>query len=276
MHIMGPTPTREYIASIEASEMDYLSDRMIAIRERPDNPEGVELKAVGEAVCFYSQGMPWPSFNTVKGAGAAEAAAIDEMIDFYKKRERKPQFEIVPGIEDRRALQALSQRGFFASGTHASLALDLALWEPKAFATPRVRISKLQENEIETYAAIHCKSFGLPEHGIAPVAANNKVLLGRPGWTFFIAYVEDRPAAAAVMFIKDRTASLTFAATLPEYRKTGLHEQLLHRRFSEAKHQGCDLVVGQCAFLSPSHRNMERAGMKLAYVRTTWTEALGG
>lgn len=268
-------PSREYIAAIEASEIDFLADRMIAIRERPDNPEGVELKAVGEAVCFYSKKMPWPSFNTVKGAGGAEAAAIDEMIDLYKAIERKPQFEIVPGVEDRRTLQHLAQRGFYPSGTHTSLALDLTTWEPRELSTPRVRISKLQESEIETYAAIHCKAFGLPEQGIPPVAANNGVLLGRPGWTFLIAYVEERPAAAAVMYVKDRRAFLTFAATLPEYRKLGLHEQLLHRRFAEAKQQGCDLVVGQCAFLSGSHRNMERAGMKIAYVRTTWTEVEG-
>ncbi|GBF77620.1 hypothetical protein PA598K_06177 [Paenibacillus sp. 598K] len=265
-------PSRESIAAVEASEMDYQCDRMIAIRERSGNPEGVEIKAVGEAVCFYSRTMPWPGFNTVKGAGNAGAAAIDEILAFYREKERKPQFEIVPGLEERQTLHHLAKRGYYASGMHASLTMDLAGWEAPEHRTPRLRIEKLRESEIETYAAIHCRAFGLPEQGIPAVAANNLVLLGRPGWTFFIAYVEDRPAAAAVMYVKDRTASLTFAATLQSYRKTGLHERLLQRRFFEAKRQGCDRVVGQCGFLSASHRSMERAGMRIAYLRSSWTE----
>jgi len=111
----------------------------------------------------------------------------------------------------------------------------------------------------------------LPDNGIPYVSANNRVLYNRPEWEFYMAYVNEQPAAAAVMHMKDGIASLTFAATLPEYRRLGLHRRLLERRIADAKRNGCTLVVSQCAFLSQSHRNMERIGMKIGFLKTLWT-----
>lgn len=87
-----------------------------------------------------------------------------------------------------------------------------------------------------------------------------------------MAYDEERPAAVGVMHVKGDIASFTFAATLPEYRRRGLQLSLLRSRLAEAARRDCSLAVGQCAFLSGSHRNMERAGMRIGYVRSTWTE----
>lgn len=89
---------------------------------------------------------------------------------------------------------------------------------------------------------------------------------------FFIACLDEVPAAAGVMYSKDKKASLTFAATLPQYRNRGLHQCLLRRRVEEAVKNDCKLVISQCSFQSQSHKNMERLGMKIGYVRASWTE----
>lgn len=266
MHLI---PSAELIREVENSEIDYLTDRMAAIRSREGNPEGIEIERFGHAVCFYSRTMPWPTFNTVKGLTASEVDKLEAIIRFYKERERSIQFEIVPSMVDSRFLQRLTELGFYPSGIHSSLMIEPQAWgedEPE-----QIRVHELREDQFELYAAIHCRGTGLPDNGIPHVAANNRVLYRRPGWKFFIAYVEEEPAAVGVMFIKNNTASLTFAATLPSYRNRGLHRSLLQRRIEEAFHQRCTLAVSQCAYLSQSHRNMERVGMKLAYVRTTWT-----
>ncbi|ANS74556.1 GCN5 family acetyltransferase [Paenibacillus yonginensis] len=247
-----------------------MHDRMIAIQNRTGNPEGIEVKRFGNALCLYSKTMPWGSFNTVKGITNTELEYLDSIIAFYRERERKIQFEIVPSFVDANLLKQLSDRGFYQSGFHTSTYI-----EPKLFndqLPEHIRIQELNEDQFETYAMIHCRGTGLPDNGIAPVAANNKVLFNRAGWKFFIAYVNDEPAAAAVMYLKDDIASLTFAATLPAFRGLGLHQLLLKRRIEEAKQNNCRLVVGQCNFLSQSHRNMERIGMKIGYIRTKWTE----
>ncbi len=246
-----------------------MQDRMLAIQNRTGNPEGIEIKRFGNALCLFSKTMPWGSFNTVKGITNSEIEYIDPIIDFYRERDRKVQFEIVPSFVDADFLKQLSDRGFYQSGFHSTFI------EPMAFndqLPEHIRIQELNEDQFETYATIHCRGTGLPDNGIAPVAANNKVLFSQEGWKFFIAYVNHEPAAAAVMYSKNNIASLTFAATLPAFRGNGLHQLLLKRRIEEAKRNNCRLVVGQCNFLSQSHRNMERIGMKIGYIRTTWTE----
>lgn len=262
------------INAIESSERDYMLDRMKAIQTRPNNPEGVVLRQIGDAWCFYASTMPWPSFNTVRGVHSQDIGLLDEMIGFYKELGRKPHFEIVPSLADRPLLQALSERGFYQSGYHTSMYLipEQEGGHYRAEAAEHIRIDELREDEFELYATIHCLGTGLPEDGIPSVAANNSVLYNRPGWTFYIARVDDKPAAVGVMHIHNGVASLTFAATLPEYRRQGLQQALLRRRILEAANKGCELIVSQCAFLSPSHRNMERIGMQIGYIRSNWTE----
>ncbi|OPA81237.1 GNAT family N-acetyltransferase [Paenibacillus selenitireducens] len=262
-------PSIELMERIEQSEIDYMADRMGAISERPNNPEGVEVVQIGQATCFYSKTMPWPAFNTVKGIRNEDADTIDAILSFYQRRDRKPQFEIVPSLAEQPILQHLAKRGFYASGTHASLYIQPTM-EVKNKAED-VIIHEIQEDEFEIYANIHCRGTGLSLDGIPYVAANNKVLYYRPNWKFFMAYVREVPAAVGVMHMKNKVTSLTFAATLPEFRRMGLQQALLYKRIEGAAREGCDLVVGQCSFLSQSHRNMERAGMRLGYVRTTWT-----
>jgi len=260
--------------AIESSEIGYMLDRMEAIRSRPGNPEGIEIARFGGAACFYSKTMPWATFNTVKGLRSGDGDALAAIVDFYRSRGRKPQFELVPGLTDQELMKRLDELGFYQTGFHTSMALtaaDADALSPEPHEDePEIRL--LREDEFELYATVHCRGTGLPDSGIAPVAANNGVLYGRPGWRFYVALWEGVPAGVAVSHTSKGTASLTFAATLPEYRGRGIQTALLRRRIGDAFAEGCGLVVGQCAFLSPSHRNMERVGMRIGYVRASWNE----
>ncbi|WP_245809791.1 hypothetical protein [Cohnella massiliensis] len=109
------------VREIERSEIAFATDRMTAIKERPGNPEGVEIARIGGAVCLYSRTMPWPSFNTVKGLRDEDAARLDEIAAFYRERDRNVQFEIVPGLIGPDLLKALAGRGLYPSGFHASM-----------------------------------------------------------------------------------------------------------------------------------------------------------
>ena len=264
-------PNEALIHRIVSSETAYMLDRMQAIAERPGNPEGIAMERFGDAVCFYSRTMPWGNFNTVKGMTSQAIESLDDMIAFYRSNDRKAQFEIVPSRANQELLSKLAERGFYQSGFHASMYASLADRDGSEPCTG-VRVEAISERDIDSYAAIHCRGTGLSDDGIPYVAANNQVLIGRPGWRFYCAYVDDMPAAVGVMADKDAVSSLTFAATLPEYRNRGLHERLLNHRMAEAAKSGSRLAVSQCQFLSQSHRNMERVGMRLGYVRTTWTE----
>ncbi|MFD0618854.1 GNAT family N-acetyltransferase [Paenibacillus sp. GCM10027629] len=260
--------TESLIQDIEQSEIDYMVDRMRSIQLRDDNPEGVEIVRLGRATCFYSKTMPWPMFNTVKGLRNEDLDLLEPILAFYRERDRQPRIELVPSQVDVNFMANLAQRGFYQSGFHTSLYI-----EPMQYQVDRqnsIVIRELQSDEFDVYASIHCLATGLGTQGIPYVSTNNRILHDRKGWNFYLATVDDVPAAVGVMYMQDGIASLTFGATLPEFRNRGLQQMLIQYRIEEAYRMQCRLVVSQCSFLSNSHRNMERAGMRIGYVRATW------
>lgn len=267
-------PSTELTRLLVRSEIDYMTDRMLAIQGRDGNPEGIELVKFGQTVCLYSKMMPWGQFNAVKGLGDEDVEQVAHIDEFYRSRERSAQFELVPGLATSPALfKQLDDLGYLQTGYHATVYTELTGKDLPTFdLAPSVEIRTVQPDEFEHYARIHCLGFGMPESGIAPIARNNYILYVRPGWRFYLAFVDGHPAAAGVLYMQDQIASLTMAATLPEYRKLGLQQHLILHRMRAAAEQGCSLLVGQCNYNSQSHRNMQRCGLELGYVRTTWTK----
>lgn len=245
-------------------------DRMTAIMEREGNPEGVEIKRLETCTAFYSKTMPWGQFNNIKGS--IDEDTLNELLQFYRLRDRKFEIQVIPSKVNKSVLQLMHHNGFYQSAFHTTMYGEPYKVEP--YNSKVIHIRELNATEFDTYAEIHCLGTGLSIDGKQFVAANNKVLYDRAGWSFYIGEYKGTPAAVAVMYIHEGIASLTFAATLPQFRNKGLQTSLLKRRINDAYIKQCKLVVGQCGYTSQSHRNMERVGMKIGYTRSTWTEAI--
>jgi hypothetical protein len=97
--------------------------------------------------------------------------------------------------------------------------------------------------------------------------------LEQPGWSLYLARVNGRPAAAATLYVHDGLGYLADSATDPSFRRRGLHVALLRQRMRDAAVSGADLVFSGAEPFSSSHRNMERAGMRLQFTRAKWTLA---
>jgi GNAT superfamily N-acetyltransferase len=96
--------------------------------------------------------------------------------------------------------------------------------------------------------------------------------LGRPGWSLFLARVDGWPVAEGILYVKDGVGYLADASCDPNYRRHGLQAALLARRIAEARDAGAAFVCSGAAYLSTSHRNMERAGMRILFNSAIWTE----
>jgi GNAT superfamily N-acetyltransferase len=261
--------SKEIAETLEKSEIDYMTDRMNAMKERPGNPMGIEVIPFGEAAAFYSKEMPWPQFNTVKGISGKEIDLLDAIIGFYRERNSRLQFEIIPSKANEDLMRVLCEKGFYQSDFHATLFGSPTVAFPDSEA---VTIRELEEHEFDRYAEIHCLGMGLPISGKNHVADNNKVLYNRAGWKFYTGFIHGSPAGVGVMYMSSGLASLTFAATLKEHRNKGVQQALIERRINEALNNNCQFVVSQAAYASTSHRNMERAGMRLGFTRATWIQ----
>ena len=126
---------------------------------------------------------------------------------------------------------------------------------------------------MEDFLAAYVLGWGIPEAFRDQFKQNVRPWLGEPGWSLYLARVDGRPAAAAILFVHDGVGYFADSATDPAFRGRGLHAALLRRRLADASAAGVDFVCSGADFLSTSHRNMERAGMRLLFLRSIWTLA---
>jgi hypothetical protein len=265
-----PVINEELTKRIQQSEMDYFTSRISSIGEQRGNPEGVEIRKLGNTTAFYIKTMPWGLFNSVKGFSLDDLDRLEEVIQFYRERERTFQLDINPVGISPNMLRHLAKNGLFQDSFHSVL-----------YGLPRGELPKIPsdikihliDNEIDfdLYAGIHCVGSGMDIAHKHHFVNNNIGLLNRPGWKLFLAYWNDIPAAVAVMHISNNIASFTLAATAPEFRRKGLQTSLLLWRMYEAHKANCELVVAQASFGSSSQNNMERVGMQIAWTRAVWT-----
>ncbi|WP_456278635.1 GNAT family N-acetyltransferase [Bacillus sp. AK128] len=262
---------RELADSIENAEIEMFESRLTAIQSLTGNPMGVEIKKFGHATCFSVQQIPGPSYNTVKGLRAGDEPFVEEILSFYNEKNIPVRFELTPGHTSPELLMYLSKQGYYQNDFHTALyqSLDNTNLEPNDH---NLSIRELAGDEFQVFAELYVKGFGMPPFLVEDVAQNNQVLHGNPDWTFYLASLGEVHVGVAVVFIKNRIATLAAAATLPEYTKKGIQSSLIKARMNQAIHNKCVYILGQAQFGSTSHRNMERAGMKIAYTKAIWVK----
>ncbi len=128
--------------------------------------------------------------------------------------------------------------------------------------SPAVR--RIEESEHDEWSSVVCRAFSeqmpVTDDAIAMMSATCKA---SQCWT---AGSPDAVAAAA-MRVNNGIAHFYGDATLPSARRAGWHSALIRARLSAAQQQGCQLAMGSVLPGSQSHRNYERAGFQLVYMR---------
>ena len=160
----------------------------------------------------------------------------------------------------------LARLGCFQSGFHASFIRepDAALADNELLAIERVTRAGLDE-----FLDTHAAGWSVPD--AAGFKANTRGWIDEPGWSLYLGRINGKPAATGVLYIKDNVGYCADAATVPAFRGRGLQTALLQRRIADASAAGVEFICSGAEFLSGSHRNMQRAGMRLQFVRATWT-----
>ncbi|MGD7054344.1 GNAT family N-acetyltransferase [Sutcliffiella horikoshii] len=263
--------TKDLIKIVEQSEIDALEDRLIRVKSINDNAMGVELKRFGYAVAFSVKNIPGPSFNTVKGVNGEDMDHLDEIVEFYASRGIPAQFEVTPGNASTDLFRKLSSLGYFQSGFHTALYRPLSTGDPSlSGADNAVQMEEISLENFDVFGELYTRGFGMPTAFKDYVTANNKVLAESDNWTFYLARVGGEPAGIGVLHVKNDVATLAASATVPEFRNKGVQTALIQKRMQQAADEGCRYLVGQAAFGSVSQKNMQRAGLNVAYTNAVW------
>ncbi|MFD2169932.1 hypothetical protein [Tumebacillus lipolyticus] len=259
----------ELVGRIERSNCLEHLDKCQSMQAREGNPMGIVIEHFGSATAVGSAVLGGAT-NRVMCFGDHEEGRLDEIIRFFAEHNLPFRFEICPGDVSADLLAKLADRGFEQNGFHAVM-YGAPQTAPPVLPT-ELTIDQVAEQQFDLYGDLYVQSFGMPDWTKAGVAENNRLLSQRPGRTFYFAAVDHAPAAVASLFVADQVANLALAGTAPDYRGKGCQLVLLHQRLFDASAQGCDLVVGQATFLSTSMRNMQRAGLQLAYTKAFFSK----
>jgi GNAT superfamily N-acetyltransferase len=250
-------------------EIAYTVSRMRVLEQLAGNPVGITIRSLeGGAVALMARHLPVPSFNSVVGLQAGHGPEIEALTDWYRAEGVKARFEIVPGYYDRALGRELARLGYYQSGFHTSL-----VCEPKidaAATTANIAVERIADAAgLDLFLGTHAAGWQIADE--AGFKANVQGWLQQPGWSLYLARCDGTPAATAVLYVADNVGYCADAATHPAFRGRGLQTALLHRRIADASAAGVDFICSGAEFLSQSHRNMERSGMRVLFVRSLWT-----
>ena len=263
-------PSLDLVHRVTGAANAYTIARMRILESIPGNPIGISYRTIDNVVALMAEHLPSPAFNSVVGLRQGQADHIWPLVEWYREHQVAARFEITSGDNDSALGRELAKRGFFQSACHAAL-----IGEPVLNASMADDISVeavTTPEQMDEFLAAYVVGWGIPEAAHDQFKRNVRPWLGQPDWSLYLARAEGRAAATAILFTSRGVGYFADSATDPAFRNRGLHAALLCRRAQDARAAGVDFVCSGAEFLSTSHRNMERVGMRLLFLRSIWTE----
>jgi GNAT superfamily N-acetyltransferase len=237
---------------LESAEFAAYTD---AFRAAPDL---CKLAEIGGATCALLPGLGALLFNRVVNLRSTEP--LPEIAAFFGD---EPWW-----VSDSHDLGAeLEQRGFTPDYAWMKFFRGVAPREAQSDLDVRL----IAPEGAGDFAGVVAEGYELPEW-TRPLAAN---VVGRPGWTCYVAYDGEEPAGAGALFVEGDVGWLGFAATRPHYRGRGAQSAILAARIENARQRGCSTVVTETGAMeegrpSSSYRNILRAGFREAGIRANY------
>lgn len=217
-----------------------------------------ELAEIGGAVCLKLPRLEGRIFNRVLGLDSVDH--LDDIAAFYGDTQWWVSDSHEVGAE-------LEARGFTRDYGWMKFSRGVS---PRR-ATSELSVASVERARAGDFASVVVGGYALPEWSES-FAAN---VVGRPGWSCYVAYDGDLPAGAGALYVDGAVGWLGLGATLPEYRGRGAQSAILAARIEDARRQGCRTVVTETGELaddrpSSSYRNIVRAGFREAGVRQNY------
>jgi GNAT superfamily N-acetyltransferase len=260
---MGPPPVTDKLVRRLDRAHDAFGVAWLQPRVDANDPAAPVLRRFGGAVAAVTPSRPELDFLNRVQFPDAVGEELEAMLDFYSDRGVRPWIELRPGEERLAARLA-------AAGARPIAAYTVLYGLPVVPAAPAVDVELVGPEAALRCAELLLEGHGVPEGPRVADAPAIAALAAREGISFYLAYVEGAPAAAAILALGDGIGLLANASTLPASRGRGCQSALIARRIADAAGAGCELVSSGASFASQSQRNLERAGLRVAYVKTVW------
>ncbi|HEU0194333.1 MAG TPA: GNAT family N-acetyltransferase [Gaiellales bacterium] len=234
-------------------------------RGRPGNPLGIEIRAFGNATAVAARERPDLDFmNIVVGLGSDDAGKVEAIAGFYRRHGLRARIELPPDAGARELMQAMTRQG------GAQVGFWTRLVAPAAHGRADSRVHVVAPGEASLFGRVWAEGMGIPEGEREAAGGSAATWVDDRELICFLAESDGEAGAAAALLVHDRVGFLAIASTRPHHRRRGLQAALIAARIQAAGAAGCDLVSALCEFGSDSQRNLERAGLTVAYTPAVW------
>ena len=215
-----------------------------------------ELIAGGCAL-FAGVGSPITHALGCGLSGPVSASEVDRLERFFFDHASDCLIDLCP-MADVGLVAAVMERGYTLIEFNNVLVRPLFAYDA-ALAPEGLNCELVTEATRAEWLDVVARAFETPLELLENIPLYGETLLVRDDRSLAV--------AAAGSSIVDGVALLFGDATLHSARGRGLQSALIHERLARAARAGCDLAMACVLPGSASHRNYERAGFRLAYMR---------
>jgi GNAT superfamily N-acetyltransferase len=191
---------------------------------------------------------------------------LAELEAFFQDRGAPVSHEVSPLIPAN-VLTLLNERGYQPIEFSAVLVRPVGV--PPDPPPTSIPVRCIDAPEVEVWSRVAATGWSSESAELASVVEGFGRITGRArGAHCFLAYLDDKPIAAAAVCLNSDVALLAGASTIPEFRRQGAQLALLEARLRFAAEHGARLAMMVALPGSGSQRNAERQGFRIVYTRT--------
>jgi hypothetical protein len=237
----------------------------------PDDPHGPKVLRFGNTTAC-KQNDPWPP-SRVFGFNHDDVPRLPEILAFFGNT--SPIFYLVHARFTPQVGQALNAAGYYLHDWKQTILYGLPTPQAPTLP-PEITIELVTPQTIDLAAEIAAQANEWPPHWREEAKNGVRKSIHRQHLQLFLARYQNEPAGICELSrstASDTWCSLRNAAVIPTLRRRGIHTAMVHHRLHVASQQNYQLVIGGADFGSPSFRNQQRAGLRLAYIETIWKKS---
>ncbi|HJT89108.1 MAG TPA: hypothetical protein VJ732_14670 [Bryobacteraceae bacterium] len=228
-------------------------------------PGAAVMECAGGLAVFQGADSPLTHAAGLGLHGPVPGRDLDTLESFFRCRGACVSIELCP-LADPGLLESLAARGYRATEFNTVLIKELAGTE--TIPTPRIRAAVENERDLWSYAV----GYGFFEQAELTEEEMDvgRAIFAVPGVRCYLNLSEaGQPAGGGALAIRHGLGMLFADSTIPAFRRRGLHRDLIAARLNESAAQACDLAAASTLPGSPSQRNYERMGFRVAYTKVT-------
>jgi hypothetical protein len=250
-----------------AGAVESLLTRSLGV---PGNPEGYALVRDGPILATLSTNPRAGWATQTYGITGQPPEAARRVVEFFEAHAVPARMRIVPVAFTAEQADVLSALGLRQVDFHTILWATLPT-APAPPATADIREVTTVET-MDAHIDIQLAAYDVPPPVIERLRPLRRPWFDSKDRRFYLAYVDGRPAAQAILHWRDGLAYLESAGTLPAHRRRGLQRALIARRIADATALGCRTIIGGADFDNESRTNQLASGLAVAYTAAIWAQ----